>query len=126
MKPKMPSEKHEIPFRDGVFIGEIRNGLPHGIGTYTCEEFTYIGSWFYGTMNGLGVIRYPDGSFYTGEFYADRRHGQGEEDVISAAGKLRYIGGWKNGQKHGKGVEISFSDGKVVRQEGVWKNDVKS
>ena len=126
MKKKIPTEKHEISFRDGKFIGEMRSGLPHGIGTYTCEEFTYIGSWFYGTMSGLGVIQYAGGSFYKGEFYADRRHGHGEEDLISASGKIRYVGGWKNGKKHGRGVEISYIDGEVVRLEGVWEDDVKS
>lgn len=118
-------EKHEVPFRGGLYLGELRNGLPHGVGTYTCEAFTYIGSWFYGTMSGLGVIRYPDGSFYKGEFYADHRHGQGEEDVFGPAGKSRYVGGWRNDLKHGNGIEISVLDGKIVRQEGKWKNGVK-
>jgi len=124
MTQKIPSEKQEIPFRDGKYIGEIRGGLPHGVGTYTCREFTYIGSWFYGTMSGLGVLHYADGSVYKGRFYADRRHGPGEEDIVSAAGKVRYVGAWKNGKKHGKGVEISYCDGEVVRREGVWENDV--
>jgi hypothetical protein len=126
MEKKVPAEKHEIPYRDGDYVGEMRGGLPHGIGTYTCKEFTYIGSWFYGTMSGLGVIHYADGSYYTGAFYADRRHGQGEEEQISAAGKIRYVGGWKNGKKHGRGVEISSRDGQVVRREGVWQDDVLS
>jgi len=126
MKPKIPSEKHEIPFKDGVYIGELRNGLPHGVGTFTSKEFTYIGSWFYGTMSGLGVIHYPDGSFYKGEFYADRRHGHGEEDLLSPAGKIRYVGGWKNGMKHGMGVEFLYHDGRVERRDGVWKNDIRS
>jgi len=122
---KMVAEKSEIPFRDGEYIGELRNGLPHGIGTYTCEQFTYIGTWFYGTMSGLGVMRYVDGDLYKGEFYADRRHGQGEEDVITAEGKTQYVGGWKDGKKHGRGMEVSYRDGKEIRHDGVWRNGVE-
>ena len=123
---KKASQKSEIPFRDGVYEGEIRDGFPHGVGTYTCKEFVYIGTWFYGTMSGLGVMRYADGGLYKGEFYADRRHGQGQEDVITADGKIQYIGGWKDGQKHGRGIEVSFQEGIEIRHEGIWQHGEKT
>lgn len=123
MKNRSHIEKHTIPFRDGEYVGELRNGLPHGVGMYTCLEYTYIGSWFYGTRSGLGVLHYPDGSIYKGEFYANDRHGQGEENVVSPACKSRYIGGWKNGKKHGRGTETAIVGGESVRRDGVWKND---
>ncbi|MBU0675857.1 MAG: hypothetical protein KJ950_14565 [Proteobacteria bacterium] len=117
--------KTEIPFRDGFYRGEMRDGLPNGVGTYSCESFTYTGSWFYGTMSGLGVMRYADGRLYKGEFYADQRHGQGTEVIEVSGVKSRYEGGWRNNQKHGKGIEISIIAGVEIRHEGEWKNNVK-
>ena len=99
---------------EGIYVGELRNGIPHG--------------------NGRMVFR-EEWSFYKGMWKHGVRHGFGT--MVSKCGKKRdiYTGEWKNGKKHGKGKLIHVGtldpyDSNTVRDfcylyDGDWKNDKK-
>jgi len=44
-------------------------------GMYKCQEYTYYGGWLRGLKNGAGLIKYSDGSTYTGAFWEGSEHG---------------------------------------------------
>ena len=47
---------------DGKYIGEIKNGLPHGQGElFYVHGGKYDGGWNYGERNGVGSYTYSDG-----------------------------------------------------------------
>lgn len=60
-----------------------------------------------GSINGMGVVQYSDGSFYFGDFKDDKITGYGM--YVSFTGKnlpesvCVYLGDWSNGKKHGTG-----------------------
>lgn len=79
----------------GVYEGEEKDGVRHGIGTCTWE----------------------DGSFYTGDWVLNRRHGNG---LWKATDGTSYEGQWVNDVKHGRG-KLTYADGEVIT--GTWQND---
>ena len=48
------------------YVGEKKDGVPHGQGTKTSENETYIGKWRNGLQHGKGVLTKSDGSNYDG------------------------------------------------------------
>lgn len=52
--------------------------------------------------NGYGIIKYPNGEFYEGEFVDDEFEGKGK--FVSE--QMTYDGCWKMGYAHGKGKEV--------------------
>jgi hypothetical protein len=46
----------DFQFRDGFYLGEAENGLPHGQGTFTNGSYTYVGGWVGGQMHGKCTI----------------------------------------------------------------------
>jgi hypothetical protein len=72
--------------KDGKYLGEIKNGIPNGQGTYTK----------------------PDGSNYVGEFKDGKEHGQGTQTSLD--GRTKYVGEWKDGKTNGQGT-LKFLDG---------------
>ena len=82
--------------KDEYYEGEMRNGEPHGRGTYDYSggddvemHFTYVGDWQKGVPHGRGVLK---------------------------AAECRYAGEWREGDPHGRGVFISI----YGRYEGDW------
>ena len=77
---------------DCIYEGEIENGLPHGIGTYTKT----------------------DGATYVGHFKNGLRHGQGtftwSENAPDGAGK--YIGKYKDNMRWNGAIYDKY--GKIV------------
>ena len=71
-------------------------------------------------MQGLGKFTWPDGRVYEGEYFMDKKHGQGT--CVWPNGK-KYTGGWSNGKKHGVGVMVDekgerkgeWSEGKRIK-----------
>ena len=64
--------------RDFKYVGEIRNGLPHGQGTETFPNGQkYVGKFKDAKKNGKGTFTFPDGRKYVGEFKDGTQHGQG-------------------------------------------------
>jgi hypothetical protein len=54
--PPQTPQTSEFQYRDGFYSGESDNGLPHGQGTFTNGEFTYVGPWAKGNMHGKCTI----------------------------------------------------------------------
>lgn len=124
----------------GAYSGEVLDGVPNGIGTWTSPDSQeYVGAWQdglwhgdgahtaadgsenvgeyqNGQRNGRGTWTHPDGRTYVGEFQEDRMHGQG---VHTFSNGDMYAGAFENGKQHGQGA-YTFSDGSVVA--GDWQN----
>jgi hypothetical protein len=66
--------------------------------------------------DGTGVMRYFDGSTYSGEWKDGKRHGMGT--LLYADGR-KYVGEFADDQLHGEGV-ITLLDGRLI--ESHWDN----
>ena len=61
-----------------VYIGQVKDGLPHGVGTYTMTDGTYYhGDFVDGHFDGKGIYVWPSGNSYTGDFVRDMFQGKG-------------------------------------------------
>lgn len=89
------SIKKSIP--DGCsYEGEHTNGIPHG----------------------SGIMIFPNGNVYEGQFKFGKKDGFGEEDLIGGG---KYIGEYKNDFFHGTGT-CYYKTGNIV--SGAWSNSV--
>ena len=92
----------KIP-NEGIYNGEVKNGIRHGIGTMIYNEndkfkrIKYEGEWKDGKFDGKGTFFYENEKVFC---------------VINneASYKLKYIGEFKNGEKDGKGI-VYFENG---------------
>lgn len=143
----------ELKIGDNVYLGEYKDGKPHGSGKMIYAETdkmkTYNGTWSDGVFDGYGTLIYNDGSMYRGGFKVGQKHGNGvyffsadlssyydgswENGVMNGNGRLirnkRVIfnGDWRNGEKHGKGTEYDFyDDGRVNIIEATYDNGKKN
>ena len=99
------------------YVGEIKNGIMHGRGTYFYSQGDqYSGEFRNGKPNGRGTFSYASGDVYTGQFLDDVMDGQG---IYVYANGTQYTGEFKHGKPHGNGV-YTLPDGKQFT--GRWKN----
>ena len=98
-----PDDEYE---EDGDYEGEIKNGIPHGQGTYMWSDGSiYEGEFKEGEKHGQGTQTYPNRSIkYEGEFKNDGYHGKG---TFTFPDGQKYVGEWKNGKYHGQGTYTS-------------------
>jgi len=110
----------ELYLPEGKYIGEIRNGKPHGKGILYYNESDengrnfYDGEWRNGIRHGKGVITWKDGSKYEGDWDNGSWNGQGT--YYFEDGRV-YRGGWKKDVQSGYGV-MTLPDGD--QYEGNW------
>lgn len=71
-----------------------------------------------GLPDGEGIVRWPDGSWYQGEFQGGLRHGRGLH-VSAEDGRRSYGGRWKRGKRDGPGQTACDSDG-ALDYTGDW------
>lgn len=135
------------------YLGEWKNGQPHGQGTLTDSKGAqFLGEFDEGRFSGLqrvwgfknglpsgyGQYTFSDGTRYTGEWRNGLFHGLGTLKLKDGA---EYRGQWKAGKPDGRGVFISrdteyrgdFSNGQRDGQgflkkenytyQGTWKNN---
>ncbi len=76
---------------DGVYVGKLKNGKPHG----------------------KGILKYTNGSRYVGEFEEGKYQGQG---MLTCCDSSTYEGEWEDNHMHGRGRLIIGDD----VQEGFW------
>jgi hypothetical protein len=69
-----------------------------------------------GERIGVGTCKWADGSYYTGDWHQNVRHGNG----IFLSGGIKYEGQWVNDVKHGHGRR-TLQDGEETT--GIWLND---
>ena len=80
-----------ILVEDGVYVGEIKKGKPHG----------------------KGILKYTNGSRYVGEFEEGKYQGQG---MLTCCDSSTYEGEWEDNHMHGRGRLIIGDD----VQDGFW------
>ena len=97
------------PDRYLVYIGEVRNGLPNGKGTYTDPDgFKYVGELKNGKLHGQGMLVAPHGDQYVGQYKDGKLHGKG---TYTWSNGNRYVGEWKEGKANGQG-RLTWPDGR--------------
>lgn len=107
---------------DGIFTGQIRNGLPHGRGTIQYRDndasgrFNYTGDFVLGALSGTGTMVWRNGASYTGTIRNNLMEGEG---VYSWPNGDRYVGQYSNGRRNGIG-EMEYGDGDAYR--GSWRD----
>jgi hypothetical protein len=62
--------------REGLYTGEVQNGVPHGYGVFVTEnssgvQWHYLGEWVNGEMCGQGGEYWDIGQAYVGTFAAN-------------------------------------------------------
>lgn len=93
-----------IAYSNGYYLGEVRDGVPHGNGKYVWNKgSTFEGKWSDGLVNGSGVLTFPNNlGFFIG-FWEDGRRVRcyGFE---SLGGGRTVLGLWENECYRGKGL----------------------
>lgn len=109
---------------EGIYTGEIKQGVPHGQGSFTMQKsdnglsWSYEGEWENGVIAGEGVKK--EGHYtFTGSFKGGLSDGYCK---ITDNGILRYEGTCRNGSLHGAGTLYTKS-GRLIF-EGTFENDM--
>eukprot|EP00942_MAST-04A_sp_MAST-4A-sp1_P003467 g3467.t1 len=93
-----------------VYVGDFKDGKSHGKGTYTYDSgHVYVGEFKDDKRHGKGTCTHPDGTVYVGEYIGGKMHGKGT--YTYASGNV-YDGDFKDGMMHGKGT-MTYADGGV-------------
>lgn len=98
---------------EGNYVGDVKNGRPHGTGTLTYKASDGLGRQRYegefeeGKRVGEGTLKMLNGDEYSGLWVNDLLNGRGTHNE---AGGKRYVGAFVNGQKHGQGL-LKFPGG---------------
>jgi len=67
-----PTNEHTLEWEDGIYIGALLEGQPHGKGSWKHKDGRfYIGQWAKGKKSGYGKFIYPSGVTYEGEWQDD-------------------------------------------------------
>lgn len=100
------------------YIGETRNGAPHGVGILCFYDGGSVeGNFHSGEIYGVGTRRWADGTTYVGEFVKGEQCGVGR--YVSITGD-EYEGEFRGNQRCGKGVLTNRIT--HVRYEGTFLN----
>ena len=78
---------------------------------------TYTGDFRFGTKDGFGKMKYPNGSVYNGAWTNDQRNGAGSYTYPNGD---TYTGRWSNDIKAGRGSYTYASNGSTL--VGTWEN----
>lgn len=137
-----------VPFRNGLYVGGVKDGVPHGRGRFTCDDYSYEGDWENGSRHGAGTCA-TSKTVYRGSWVNDKRQGNGVETarylefssryegawqndlkhghgILAISNGTVYDGGWKDGRRHGHGTEVSTQYGIKSKYVGEWKNGQKN
>lgn len=119
-EPEGITEHEEITWEDGTYVGQLKNGIPYGEGTWVDYEGTeYVGGFKDGLFHGYGTLTWGEdsewaGDMYEGEWKYDQFHGYG---VWSTPGGSKYEGEFNEGLFHGQG-KLTWGD------DTEWAGDV--
>ena len=116
--------KGELTLEEGIYVGEIQNGKPHGEGRLTYSDDStnikyYEGDWVNGKKHGHGTMEWKDNEKYVGQWKSDERCGAGKYYYSDGS---RYEGNWAKNERNGVGTYY-FSNGD--RYEGEWMHRLK-
>ena len=80
----------------GKYIGEYKDGKPHGVGTFTSAYGDkYVGQFKDGKSNGQGTYTYSNGDKYVGEYKDSKPNGLGT--LYASNGSVTRQGIWAEG-----------------------------
>ncbi|PIY08867.1 MAG: hypothetical protein COZ18_10060 [Flexibacter sp. CG_4_10_14_3_um_filter_32_15] len=105
---------------DDYYIGEWKEGKPHGKGTSMQDGRKYVGEWKNALKDGRGILYLSNGDKYEGEWKEDEYHGQGTYYYTLGS---KYVGNWKKGKKNGKGSYYWTNGEKYI---GNWEKGKKN
>lgn len=114
-------EGQTVDYNGGKYIGEVKNGKPHGRGTIFYESGAIFteGEFKDGLPHGQATVYYPNGTIaYEGEWKIGLTHGQGT--LYYDNGQIQYEGEFKDDKYHGQGIEY-FTTGDI-KYIGVFEN----
>lgn len=104
----------------GKFIGNWKDGVPHGqVKIYEKDILVYDGEFLEFQPHGRGEYLVSGRTTYKGEYRYGKKHGIGQ---AFKNGELIYSGEWKEGQRHGVGKE--YNSNKLL-YDGEWKNNLR-
>ena len=93
-----------------VYIGELKDGKPHGQGISTWENgVQYVGEWKDGKRHGQGRVTWKNGVKYVGEW---KDGGKNTNDIITYDFEVIWIGEFRNDQPWN--VTSYDKDGNIV------------
>ncbi len=115
-------------FPEGRYVGEVKEGKPHGRGVATYKRHPerknwkrYEGDWENGQFHGLGLLTLRNGSTYDGQWQSGLLHGRATTFEATRYEK-RYEGEFAYGKKQGYGRE-TYVNGEFLVYEGNWQED---
>jgi len=120
---KLSNDYQTLDYPDGKYVGQTKDGKPHGQGTITWTNGdSYNGEWQNGKRTGYGnlIFTLDNGDKYIGELYNNLWHGQGT--YIYKTGD-KYFGGYNNGKMEGQGTYTWVNGDKY---EGQHKDGIRS
>lgn len=133
IRVEVATPNQELKFPNGDrYVGQVRDGKPHGRGTIFYREDdeimrrSYEGDFFDGKRQGWGTCLYREGSSWikiAGQWQDNQAEGYVEVEVKS--GHV-YKGNWSNGVMEGQGVLYYPPDSPLIRYRGEFKNGRKS
>ena len=97
------------------YIGQLQDSKRHGLGVLKFTDGSkYSGDWRNDHPCGHGVEKYSATSLYSGEFLEDRRHGYGQFEVSP---DVSYCGQFQDGEMHGMLyiLEIDSRNGGILK-----------
>ena len=108
------NEKESDQPPDRYWDGELKNGIPHGTGTYYVPNGAkYVGTYKNGKRHGRGTSTYPFGRIrkWIGEWKDGEIFGNGK--MFLEYGRIFEGQVFGNGGQYGKGIE-TLKDGKKI------------
>lgn len=119
---KMTLDLIEIGTRTGYYTGELKDGLPNGIGKFTTknpagETWSYEGEFVNGQFEGKGKLSWEALEHEEGTYKNSALNGKGK--YYNSSGKLIYKGDYVDGIREGKGA---YYNGDEVTYKGTFKN----
>ena len=101
------ANKQRKIFTNGIYNGEIQNGLLNGLGIFQGDDGNkYEGEYLNDERNGVGIYYYKDGNIYQGEFKGGKFHGYTIEENLD----VKYEGTYVDDCLSGRGI-FTFKNG---------------
>lgn len=102
------------------YIGEWVDGHRQGLGYLKyCDGSVYMGRFESGMPHGVGSLEFPNGDKYRGDFLAGQIYGDGR---MQYGDGFEYSGSFQRGWPHGRGI-LTCPDG--TKFDGTWVFGVK-
>ena len=118
--PRQSSAPKPVQFPDGVYTGDLVNGVRQGFGTfkYNNGDF-YDGHWENNMRHGNGMCKFSNGDVYDGDWSNDTFKKKGYGTYTNNSGR-QYRGTWKDGRLNGGGRFVDIYEGDTIF--GEYKN----